>query len=38
MAGDFKPPRIQAELFEHCCMDVGDVMAVDHGMEAEFVG
>lgn len=38
VAGDFEAARVQAELFEHGGVDIGDVMAVDYGVEAEFVG
>src|SRR5947208_2466991 len=37
-AGDFQLVRIQSELMQHRRVNIGDVVAVFDGMEAEFVG
>ena len=37
-AGDFQPARVEAELVQDRGVDVGDVMPVLDGVEAEFVG
>ena len=34
VAGDFEPAGVQAELMQDRGVDVGDVMAVLHGVEA----
>ena len=38
MAGNFEPARVEAELVQHGGVDVGDVVAVFDGVEAELVG
>ena len=37
-AGDFEPARVEAELVQHGGVQVGDVVPVFDGVEAEFVG
>ena len=37
-AGDFQPARVEAELVQDRGVDVGDVVAVLDGVEAELVG
>ena len=34
LAGHFEPARIEPELVQHSCMDVGDIVPVFYGMEA----
>src|SRR6185436_19633700 len=37
-ARDFQPARIEAQLMKHRRMNIGDVVTVFDGVEAEFVG
>ena len=37
-AGDFEAVRVEAQKVENRCVDVGDVVSVFRGMEAERVG